>query len=183
MYIPGLRMSDSRDLCWLCWRHARGRGVRSAHQSLRMLRSTWPSVDIERDIVSKSGAGMPGCTFFVVKSHGPYGTLGRPFACFERFYESSCLLCVVMMVMMIELPLSISQNRRYESTVSGYRTRIFEYMPVQDAPGSINARILIMDEISRRCNFRSDEFERFEWWTLRKVLVVVEVYIIDDVII
>ena len=123
-----------------------------------------PSVDIERDIVSKSGAGMPGCTFFVVKSHGPYGTLGRPFACFERFYESSCLLCVVMMMVMvmIELPPSISQNRRYESTVSGNRTRVFEYTPVQDALGSINARILIMDEISRRCNFRSDEFERFE---------------------
>lgn len=39
------------------------RGVHSAHQSLRMLRSTGPSVDIERDIVSKSCAGMPGCTF------------------------------------------------------------------------------------------------------------------------
>ena len=144
------------------------RGVRSAHQSLRMLRSTWPSVDIERDIVSKSGAGIAGVYFFVLWNLiGPYGTLGRPFACFERFYESSCLLCVVMMVM-IELPPSISQNRRYESTVSGNRTRVFEYTPVQDALGSINARILIMDEISRRCNFRSDEFERFEWWTLRK---------------
>lgn len=156
------------------------RAVRSAHQSLRMLRSSWPSVDIERDIVSKSGAGMPGCTFLLWNLIGPDGTLGSPFDCFERFYESSCLLCVVVM---IELPPSISQNRRYESTVSGNRTRIFEYTPVQDAPGSINARILIMDEISRRCNFRSDEFERFEWWTLGKVLVVVEVYIFDDVII
>ena len=107
--------------------------------------------------------GMPGWYFFVVKSQSAVdGTLGSPFACFERFYESSCLLYVVMMMVMIELPPSISRNRRYESTVSGNRTRIFEYTPVQDAPGSINARILIMDEISRRCNFRSDEFERFE---------------------
>ena len=28
-----------------------------------MLRSTWPSVDIERDIVSKSGAGIAGVYF------------------------------------------------------------------------------------------------------------------------
>ena len=47
------------------------RGVHSAHQSLRMLRSTGPSVDIERDIVSKSCAGMPGWYFFLVKSHRP----------------------------------------------------------------------------------------------------------------
>ena len=40
------------------------RAVRSAHQSLRMLRLISPSVDIERDIVSKSGAGMPGVYFF-----------------------------------------------------------------------------------------------------------------------
>ena len=121
------------------------RRVHSAHQSLRMLRSTGPSVDIERDIVSKSGAGMPGWYFFVLWNLiGPDGTLGRPFACFERFYESSCLLCVVMVMMvMIELPPSISQNQRYESTVSGNRTRIFEYTPVQDAPGSMTARILL----------------------------------------
>jgi hypothetical protein len=30
-----------------------------------------PSVDIERDIVSKSGAGNAGVYFFVVKSHRP----------------------------------------------------------------------------------------------------------------
>lgn len=86
--------------------------------------------------------GCRGVLFLLWNLIGPYGTLGRPFACFERFYESSCLLCVVVMVM-IELPPSISQNRRYESTVSGYRTRIFEYTPVQDAPGSINASILL----------------------------------------
>lgn len=124
--------------------------------------------------------GCRGVLFLLWNLIGPDGTLGSPFACFERFYESSCLLCVVVMMMvMIELPPSISQNRRYESTVSGNRTRVFEYTPVQDAPGSINARILIMDEISRRCNFRSDEFERFEWWTLGKVVVVVEVYIFN----
>jgi hypothetical protein len=39
--------------------------------------------------------------------------------------------------------------------------------------------IHVMDEISRRCNFRSDVFERFEWWTLWKVLVVVEVYVFN----
>jgi hypothetical protein len=47
------------------------RAVRSAHQSLRMLRLISPSVDIERDIVSKSGAGGAGVYFFVVKSHRP----------------------------------------------------------------------------------------------------------------
>lgn len=140
MYIPGIANEwFERFMLVVLMR----RGVRSAHQSLRMVRSTWPSVDIERDIVSKSGAGMPGCTFLLWNLIGPYGTLGRPFACFERFYESSCLLCVVMMMVMIELPPSISQNRRYESTVSGNRTRIFEYTPVRDAPASINARILL----------------------------------------
>ena len=113
--------------------------------------------------MSKSGAGDAGVVLFCCEiSSAVDGTLGSPFACFERFYESSCLLYVVMMMVMIELPPSISRNQRYESTVSGNRTRIFEYTPVQDAPGSINARILIMDEISRRCNFRSDVFERFE---------------------
>ena len=47
--------------------------------------------------MSKSGAGVPGWYFFVVKSQSAVdGTLGSPFACFERFYESSCLLYVVM---------------------------------------------------------------------------------------
>jgi hypothetical protein len=36
-----------------------------------MLRLISPSVDIERDIVSKSGAGGAGVYFFVVKSHRP----------------------------------------------------------------------------------------------------------------
>lgn len=49
----------------------------------------------------------------------------------------------MVMMVMIELPPSISQNQRYESTVSGNRTRIFEYTPVQDAPGSMTARILL----------------------------------------
>ena len=40
------------------------RRVRSAHQSLRMLRLISPSVDIERDIVSKSGAGDAGVVLF-----------------------------------------------------------------------------------------------------------------------
>ncbi len=74
----------------------RARGVRSAHQSLRMLRLISPSVDIERDIVSKSGAGGAGVYFFCCEiSSAVDGTFGSLFACFERFYESSCLLYVV----------------------------------------------------------------------------------------
>lgn len=84
--------------------------------------------------------GVPGWYFFVVKSQSAVdGTLGSPFACFERFYESSCLLCVVIMMVMIELPPSISQNRRYESTVSGNRTRSRENTSVRQAPGTMNA--------------------------------------------
>jgi hypothetical protein len=41
--------------------------------------------------------------------------------------------------MMIELPPSISQNRRYESTVSGNRTRSRENTSVRQAPGTMNA--------------------------------------------
>ena len=42
------------------------RRVRSAHQSLIMLRLISPSVDIERDIVSKSGAGGAGVVLFLL---------------------------------------------------------------------------------------------------------------------
>ena len=90
--------------------------------------------------MSKSGAGGAGVVLFCCEiSSAVDGTFGSPFACFERFYESSCLLYVVRMMVMIELPPSISQNRRYESTVSGNRTRSRENTSVRQAPGTMNA--------------------------------------------
>ena len=86
-----LRISDSRDLCWLCWRRAQF--VRHTNLSeccvsldLRSILNVILWVNLVR--------GCRGVLFLLWNLIGPDGTLGSPFACFERFYESSFMFIV-----------------------------------------------------------------------------------------
>ena len=120
-----LRMSDSIDLCWLCWRRARAEFVRHTNLSeccvwfhLRSILNVILWVNLVR--------GVPGCTFLL------WNLISR----WWNFRKSICLIREILWKFMFVvrsedhvIAPSISRNRRYESTVSGNRTRVlWEYV-------------------------------------------------------